>query len=37
MKTTVVYDGENGNVLATIGEYGATRFLLRLRSDLRLA
>lgn len=25
MKTTVVYDGENGNVLATIGEYDATR------------
>lgn len=25
MKTTVIYDGENGNVLATIGEYDATR------------
>lgn len=25
MKTTVVYDSENGNVLATIGEYDVTR------------
>lgn len=25
MKTTVIYDGETGNVLATIGEYDATR------------
>ena len=25
MKTTVIYDGEKGNVLATIGEYDVTR------------
>ena len=29
MKTTVIYDGENGNVLATIGEYDVTRVRVR--------
>ena len=29
MKTTVIYDGENGNVLASIGEYDTTRVRVR--------